>query len=1316
MRDSETTTLGTDDLGPSRPSGLGDPSSAASPRLSPPHPPDPVFPAGELVAGRFRILRLLGRGGTAQVFEAADAELGQNVAIKVLRPDRAAGPRARDQLRREVLLARRVTHPNVCRIFDVFPHLAGPDAPAMLVLVMELLRGETLARRLARGGPLATAEALPLIRQLAEALDAAHRSQVVHGDFKSGNVILEPAAGGMRAVVTDFGLARHPALAGGWTGGTTGYMAPEQPAAEATPASDLYALGVVIHEMVTGRRPPPAEGPAAEAGGRAQPFRSVSGHPRRPAAGAVATGGPSRPAAGGGPPAPDLPPPWAAVLARCLARAPRDRPASAGEVARALAAGLSRGQGARAAGRGRLAAGAALMAALLACLGPLPLRFARPEGPAANALAGPVAERPALAIAADWPSRSPGLDPRHSPISAGLDLRHSQMPAGLDPRRSRMPAGLDPRYAWVPAALGHLVSVELAASGRLEVFQLPGPAPRRPASPPAEILAVASVSMPEGDPTGGGRLATGRPSGSGSGRSDRAEPALRTAETRQAADPTIRVELLLQRPPSDKLVARLVETGPLSELAALATRLGDRLRRALDLGEATPQERAAARSLRPADLATEALYAQGVALLRAGRPLAAYPLLARAAAADPGHTPSHAALARVAAELGYGRQAHEEAARLAVPVSRLLPEQERLEIAAIARAAGNDLPGAAGLFRALWQAAPYRLDHGLQLARAQLAAGRSREALAMIEAVRDGAAGRAQGAADWPALDVLAARAHYDLSEFHAAFEAARAAEAKAQRAGDAFALANALVEEASARIAERNGDAGPPLAQARGLFQRLGFRPGEARTLQVSASVALYAGEVERALDLQGQALAIFEQAAATAGAAKVRVEQAAILRTLGRQRDATPLLTRALADFRALGDRQGEGLALNRLAVMEAETGQPQQAERHFLDAASLASELGNRQGLAAALSNLGGLEMMSDNNFTAARQHYQQALRIAEELGFKKAQAVAHINLGNVREAEGSVRAARPEIWQALRLAREIDDRYLEARALGAYGLLLTEEGRLGLAEAALRRTLALEAAGGERAALPGTWLDLARLDLRASRFAAAEGAVRQAVAALDRLGAGRPERKQAGAYLAMAEVGLGRLDEARRILDEEAPAASPAPAATLSPSASATPAVPTAPSTQAASSAPAGSAAPAAPSAPATHSAPAASAASATPATSAAGAEDPPTVLLRSLATARWALASARPDDALRALRPVLQRFSCAPFPELVVEGRLLAGQADLAAGRAAQACGELNALAGTTERQGFLFVAREARRLSGAAGCRPPAQSPAGPRS
>jgi Tfp pilus assembly protein PilF len=280
--------------------------------------PGPIFLPREVAADRFRVVRLLGQGGMAQVFEAEDLELGQEVAIKIIRPDLAASRRARELLRREVLLARRVTHPNVCRIFDVFQHSGTPPpggaGPGLstLVLVMELVRGETLSQRLERGGPLTPREALPIARQLAEALDAAHRSQVVHGDFKSSNVILEQSPAGTRAVVTDFGLAQRTSLASVCAGGTTAYMAPEQLRRGAvTPASDIYALGVVLHEMVTGARPPQALDRPANAAASSQP-------------------GPR-----------GLPPPWAKALDRCLAPLPADRPASAAAAVRALAAGIA---------------------------------------------------------------------------------------------------------------------------------------------------------------------------------------------------------------------------------------------------------------------------------------------------------------------------------------------------------------------------------------------------------------------------------------------------------------------------------------------------------------------------------------------------------------------------------------------------------------------------------------------------------------------------------------------------------------------------------------------------------------------------------------------------------------------------------------------------------------------------------------------------------------------------------------------------------------------------------------------------------------
>ena len=271
----------------------------------------PRFLASERIAGRFRAVRLLGQGGTAHVYEADDLALGLRVALKVIRNERAAR-----RLRTEVLLARKVTHPNVCRIFDLFFHpSAAGEVP---VIAMELLSGETLKDRLRRG-PLSPAEALPLVRQMAEALDAAHRVGVAHLDFKSGNVMLVPSPGGLRAVVTDFGLARSTAEAEGDKlrpmVGTPAYMAPEQVLGEeASPAADLYALGIVLYEMVTGALP--FQGDSSPEIAR----KRLEGPPPRPSLRV-----------------PGLPPVWDAVILRCLERDPARRFARAGDVVAALA-------------------------------------------------------------------------------------------------------------------------------------------------------------------------------------------------------------------------------------------------------------------------------------------------------------------------------------------------------------------------------------------------------------------------------------------------------------------------------------------------------------------------------------------------------------------------------------------------------------------------------------------------------------------------------------------------------------------------------------------------------------------------------------------------------------------------------------------------------------------------------------------------------------------------------------------------------------------------------------------------------------------
>jgi serine/threonine protein kinase/tetratricopeptide (TPR) repeat protein len=271
-----------------------------------------VLEPGERIAGRYRILRFIARGGMGEVYAAHDETLNTTIALKTLKPDVAEKRSVIERLRSEIQTARKVTHPNVCRIFDVGSHPVADGEPITFI-TMELLDGETLTQRILRG-PIGVAEARRIVVQLAAALQAAHEAGVIHRDFKSANVILcMESSKGVRAVVTDFGLAL-PAGAGHSGGdhafGTPEYMAPEQLEAQPlTPACDLYALGVVMFEIVTGVLPFP----------RADPFARLERDPPSPRA-----------------QVPELPERWDALIIRCLQKKPADRLAHASEVAAAL--------------------------------------------------------------------------------------------------------------------------------------------------------------------------------------------------------------------------------------------------------------------------------------------------------------------------------------------------------------------------------------------------------------------------------------------------------------------------------------------------------------------------------------------------------------------------------------------------------------------------------------------------------------------------------------------------------------------------------------------------------------------------------------------------------------------------------------------------------------------------------------------------------------------------------------------------------------------------------------------------------------------
>ncbi|HEX9941613.1 MAG TPA: serine/threonine-protein kinase [Thermoanaerobaculia bacterium] len=301
--------------------GAGDGLTQGGAGFSTPQAPDPLPPApgrepapamlpGTMVAGRYRVVALVGRGGMGEVYRADDLKLGQTVALKFLPRSVGHDGPPLSRFLDEVRIARQISHPNICRVYDV------GDAEGRHFLSMEFIDGEDLASLLRRIGRVPPEKAVQIARQLCAGLAAAHDQRVLHRDLKPANVMID---GRGRARITDFGLAvlQEGVPREEMGAGTPAYMAPEQlEGREVTVRSDLYSLGLVLYELFAGR-------PAFERGGSLRELRERRSSP--PTAPSSHVDG--------------LDPAVERVILRCLELDPALRPSSALGVAAALPGG-----------------------------------------------------------------------------------------------------------------------------------------------------------------------------------------------------------------------------------------------------------------------------------------------------------------------------------------------------------------------------------------------------------------------------------------------------------------------------------------------------------------------------------------------------------------------------------------------------------------------------------------------------------------------------------------------------------------------------------------------------------------------------------------------------------------------------------------------------------------------------------------------------------------------------------------------------------------------------------------------------------------
>jgi len=1050
---------------------------------------------GAVLAGRFRLVRPLGRGGMGEVFEAEDLELGERVALKTIRPDLAGEAISLQRFRREVQMARRVTHRNVCRIFDVFHHggdEAG-EAGEVVFLTMELLEGEALDRRLVREGPLGLPDAFEIARQLASALDAAHEAGIIHRDLKSANVMLvDEADGQTRVVVTDFGLAR-PQMGDALTAaltvdgsalGTPDYMAPEQvERGEVTAAADLYAFGITLYEMVTGRRPFIGDSPLTTA------VKRLREPPPPPTTFR-----------------PDLEPVWEGVILRCLALAPEDRFPSAGDAVRAIESGEP--------GAGAVAPTAEQSAGepenVTSPVAPAKRTRSRREWLAIAALSVVIA----AAVGVAW-YRSLHWEPSGESVRQLVGL-----PSGETVARSSvavldladLTGGAD--TAWLATAIAEMLRAELRAGEELRVLE--GETVARLAPD------VAPTSSGRGlDPESLQRLRRGL------GSEYVVAGSYLTLGEQQ--DRRVRVDLRVYDATSGEMLASVSETAPENELFDLVAKAGGTLRQALGVAAGAVAERDPQRAL-PATPEAAKLYAESLARFQRFEPLEAKDLLERAAEIEPLNPLIHSGLSLAWNELGYQERAR-QAARRAMELSEQLPREARLSIEARFYQVHGSWGRAAETYRNLWALYPDEVEYGLRLADCQLRAGGIDQALTAVAALRT----LGPPAAEDPRIDLVEARAAGVSGAFDRQLDAAQRAEtrAAAQETEVLVAQARLLSCQALRNLGHPN-QAHTACQGAFELFADRGDRVGESASLVGIAGVLYEQGDLAGARSRFEEALALNRETGNQGGVAAVLNNLAVVLRNQGDPDRARALYEEALGITREIGNRAGEAHASANLCSLFLQQGKLARSKELANGALEIFRSIGDRGGEATVIDLLGVVARLQGDLDEAVRLH-TKALAMRRGSGQRRGEATALKNLGRAALDRGDLAAARIRFEEALEVARQGGQPDLEAAALAGLGEVLLARDELEEAETRQRQALELREEMGQPGAAAESRVALARIALESGRSAEASELAREAVAELAAQGL-EDDRAMALATEAAALRTLGRLGEARTVIDQ------------------------------------------------------------------------------------------------------------------------------------------------------------------------------------
>ncbi len=1070
--------------------------------------------------GSYRLVKQIGHGGMGTVYLAVrdDDQFTRRAAIKLVSRGMDTDFILR-RFRNERQILADLDHPNIARLYD-----GGTTEDGLPYFIMEYIEGQPLLEYCEQR-KLGIEQRLKLFREVCVAVHYAHQKQVVHRDLKPGNILVTTEG---FPKLLDFGIAKI--LKSDTSGQTLDatltmmrmmtphFASPEQVRGEPVgPASDVYSLGVVLFELLTGHRPYrlknllPHE--IAQAICETDPEKPSTAISRMEEVAGndgtdqVAITPESVSSTREGQPeklrrklAGDLD----AIILKALRKDPDSRYHSVEQFSEDIRHYL---EGSPVTARKELLGYQTLAffrhhravllgsgALLLLGLGLLVVARTQRGASLRQVLARLIS--------------SDATAPSHQLVRPGAD-------ASVAPRRSVAFLGFknvsgNPQAAWLSTAFSEMLSTEVAAGEKLRMV-------------PGENVARVKLelSLPDADAYGKetlGRLRSnlgtdvvvlGAYTVLGRGSSGR-----------------IRIDLRLQDTLAGETIAAVTETGTEAGLLDLVARAGSRLRERLGTGEVSATDAAGVRASLPANLEAARFYSQGLTKLRLFDALAARDLLLKAVAADPEYPLAHAALAAAWSALGYDGKAG-DSAKKAFDLGANLSREERLSVEGRYREIGKEWNKSVEIYQSLFRFFPDNLEYGLRLASAQTSAGRGKDALSVIEMLRK----FPMPSADDPRIDLAEAVAAESLSDFQRELALEEKAARKGAALGAQLLVARArLLESRAQRNLGQHERARAAAEEARSIFAAAGHLEGVARSINNLAALKSDQGDLDSSGKLHEEALAICRRIGDKNGMASALNNLAIRLKDQGNLSDALKLHRQALAIRRETDDKSGITFSLNNIAVVLYGMDDLSGAQKLYEESVAVARQMGERRNIVRAEHNL-ALVLKDRGDLATAKQMMDESLEMRRQLGDKRGIPMAHLALGDILLAQGRFAEARQTIEEALAVETQAGHRRGMAYDLFALGEIALGEGNLSVSRKNHEEALAIREELGEKGTAAESRVALASLAIEEGRLTEAETVARKAA---DEFASEKARQNEAQAYIALARALLAqhRLAEAQR----------------------------------------------------------------------------------------------------------------------------------------------------------------------------------------